>query len=141
MRYLWKKLCVVCLIVCLGIGSLVSCTGGIDKDEAKQTIRDFFDAIVAEDYDGAEALLHPERPMDLQGRLQVIENETGVDLQSGIEIKAYTGVSSSYYNSTIGGSRYELTMKLTVGTQTVMCTIEIVKNEQGYGIYSFDIDA
>ena len=120
--------------------SLASCGNAIKKDEAKAVVNDFFNAIVAEDYKTAKGLLHPDRPADLETFFQNVEQREGVDFQSGIEIKKYTGFSSSVYDSTVGGSRYELTMRTTVGEDTVTFTVEVVKNENGYGIYNLDLD-
>ena len=106
----------------------------------KAFINDFFAAIVAEDYDKAESFLHPERPADLEAFLLNVEQEVNVDFQAGIEIEKYTGFSSSLYDSTVNGSTYELTMRTKVGDKTVKFTIEIVKNENGYGIYNLDLD-
>ncbi len=138
-----KKLCAIILLViscCLCLASFSSCSGGIKGDEAKAFIHDFFDAIVAEDYDKAETFLHPERPADLETFLLNIETNESVDFQEGIEIEKYTNISSSYYDSTVDGSRYELTMRTNVGDKRAEFTIEIVKNENGYGIYNLDID-
>ena len=120
--------------------ALASCDGGIKGDEAKEYINDFFDAIVAEDYERAEALLHPDRPADLETFFLNIEEKEDIDFQSGIEVEKYTGFSSSYYDSTVDGSRYELTMRTSVGDETVQFTIEIVENENGYGIYNLHSD-
>ncbi len=136
-----KKTILTAIISCFCIFSLVSCSGGIKGDEAKAFINDFFAAIVAEDYDKAEEFLHPERPADLETFLLSVENDEDIDFQSGIEIEKYTGFSSTVYNSTVGGATYELTMRAKVGDKEVEFTIEIVKNENGYGIYNFDLDA
>ncbi len=125
---------------CLCMIFLVSCSGGIKGDEAKTFINDFFSAIVAEDYDKAEEFLHPERPADLESFLLGIENEEDIDFQSGIKIEKYTGFSSAFYDSSVEGSTYGLTMRTKVGDDTVKFTIEIVKNENGYGIYNLDLD-
>ncbi|MBQ3490660.1 MAG: hypothetical protein IJA86_08730 [Clostridia bacterium] len=129
-----SMLCLGCLL------SLASCSGGIKGDEAKAFIRDFFDAVVAEDYSKAETFLHPERPADLEKFFLNIEDLENLDFQAGITIERYTGVSVSYYDSTVDGSTYELTMRTKVGEETVKFTIEIVKNENGYGIYNLDVD-
>ena len=139
MKSIFKKLLTI-TIVCLLVFSLMSCASGIKGDEAKALINDFFAAIVAEDYDKAESFLHPERPADLEAFLLNVEQEDNVDFQAGIEIEKYTGFSSSMYDSTVNGSRYELTMRTKVGDKTVKFTIEIVKNENGYGIYNLDLD-
>ena len=129
------------MIACLFVSSLVSCGNGIKGDEAKAFINDFFAAIVAEDYEKAESFLHPERPADLEAFLQNVEKQANVDFQAGIEIEKYTGFSSSLYDSSVDGSTYELIMRAKVGDKQVRFTIEIVKNEIGYGIYNLDIDA
>ena len=127
-------LCLTCLF------SFASCSGGIKGDEAKAFIRDFFDAIVAEDYAQAETFLHPERPGDLEAFFLNIEEEETIDFQAGITVERYTGISAAYYDSSVAGSTYELTMRTKVGEKTVKFTIEIVKNENGYGIYNLDVD-
>lgn len=128
------------VVFCCCILSIVSCGGGIKGAEAKSYINEFFTAIVDEDYNKAETLIHPERPADLETFILNIEKEINVDFQDGIEIEKYTGFSSSVYDSTVGGSTYELTMKTVVGDRLVEFTIELVKNENGYGIYNLDVN-
>ena len=70
----------------------------------------------------------------------LVEKEKDVDFQAGIEIEKYTVFSSSLYDSTVDGSTYELTMRTKVGDKKVIFTIEIVNNENGYGIYNLDLD-
>ena len=139
MKNLFKK-ALILAIVALCICSLMSCGNAIKGDEAKAFINDFFEALVVEDYEKAETFLHPERPADLEKFFLNVEKEEGVDFQAGIEVEKYTGFSSSLYDSTVDGSRYELTMKTRVGDDDVKFTIEIVKNENGYGIYNLDLD-
>lgn len=139
MKNLFKCILLV-ILSCLCLFPLASCGNGIKGDEAKAFINDFFDAIVAEDYEKAEGFLHPDRPADLETFLLNVEKEENVDFQSGIKIEKYTGFSSSLYDSTVDGSRYELTMRTTVGNKEVKFTVEIVKNENGYGIYNLNID-
>lgn len=135
-----KSVIAAFLVCILSVCSLVSCSDGIDGDEAKSFISDFFVAIVAEDYEKAETFLHPERPADLETFLLNIEETENLDFQAGITVEKYTGVSSSYYDSTVDGSTYELTIKTNVAESVVKFTIEIVQNENGYGIYNLDID-
>ncbi len=128
------------IVLCSCSFVLSSCKGGIQGSEAKAHINEFFAAIVDEDYSKAETLLHPERPDDLENFFLNVEEEKSIDFQEGIEIKKYTGFSSSLYDSTVDGSTYELTMQTMVGENTVEFTIEIVKNEAGYGIYNLDLN-
>lgn len=139
MKRLLRNILVVA-IVCACALSFVSCGEGIKGDEAKALINDFFAAIVAEDYEAAEGFLHPERPADLEAFLLGVEQSEGLDFQAGIEIEKYTGFSSSLYDSTVDGSRYELTARTMVGDKEVLFTIEIVKNDNGYGIYNLNLD-
>ncbi len=129
-------------IVCIScVISLVSCKGGIDTKEAKTFISDFFAAIEAEDYDTAKTFLHPERPGDLETFFTNIEKDEGVDFQQGIEIDRYINFSYAYYDSTVDGSTYKPTIRAKVGNNTVTFTVEIVQNDNGYGIYNLDVDS
>jgi hypothetical protein len=118
--------------------SLCACSGGIQEGEAKDLINRFFDAIETEDYELAATFLHPERPADLKVFFEGLENEKGLDF-SNIEIDKYTAFSSSYYDSTVAGSTYTLGMDTNVNGEDMEIEIEIVKNDNGYGIYNLDI--
>ena len=128
----------VAVFICASF--LVSCSDVIGRDDVKAYVSDFLDAVAAEDYERAETLLHPDRPADLKTFFRNIEREEGIDFQSGIEVEKYTGVSSSYYDSTVDGSRYEITMRAIVENKDVQFTIELVKNENGHGIYNLNVD-
>lgn len=83
--------------------------------------------------------MHPERPADLQEFFVSLENEKNIDFSS-INIEKYTGFRSSFYDSSVDGSAYSLTMEIAVSDKIVQMEIEIVKNDAGYGIYNLDID-
>lgn len=119
---------------------LISCGDGIATDEAKVFINDFLTAVSAEDYAKAEEFLHPDRPAELEPFINECEEQKGIDFSSGVSIERYTGFNYSYYDSTVDGSSYELTMKAKVGDKSVSITVEIVQNDNGYGIYNFYID-
>ena len=59
---------------------------------------------------------------------------------SSVNIEKYTGFKSSFYDGSVDGSTYSLTMKVTASDKIVQMEIEIVKNDNGYGIYNLDID-
>ena len=139
MKSIFRSILIVTL-ACLCVFSLVSCGNAIKSDEAKEFINDFFDALVDEDYEKAEGYLHPDRPADLESFFLDVEKEADIDFQEGIEIEKYTGFHSSIYDSTVDGSAFELTMRTKVGDTEVIFTIEIVKNDSGYGIYNLDLD-
>ena len=135
------QILICAIVICGCIFSMASCKGGIKSAEAKAHIDEFFAAVVDEDFDKAESLLHPERPADLEEFCLGVEEAKEIDFQEGIEIVKYTGFSSAFYDSSVGGSTYGLTMKTMVGEKEVRFTIEIVKNEAGFGIYNLDINA
>lgn len=130
----------VCCVLFSCSFSLVSCKGGIDTDEAKAFIGDFLDAVEAEDFESAKTFLHPDRPVDLESFFLRFEQREELDLGSGIEVLKITGMSYAYYDSSIGGSSYELTMRTEIGGKPVEIRIEIVQNENGYGIYNLNLD-
>jgi hypothetical protein len=139
MKRIGKISLTVFLIACCLI-LLASCGGGIGGDEAKQWVRDFFVAIEEEDYELAESYLHPERPADMEEWFLFVEEEKELDFQKGIEIQYEEFVSSAYYDSTVSGSTYELGIEVRVGEKTAYILIELVKNENGFGIYNFQLN-
>ncbi len=130
------------LLVCaICMSFAVSCIGGISSDEAKTLINDFFAEITAEDYEGAEALFHPDCDVDVKAYIEDIERRIDVDFQKGITIETYTGFSNMFYNSTINGSASSLVFMADVEDVSMQVQITIVKNDVGYGIYYINIDA
>ncbi len=127
------------ILVLTLIFSLGGCSGGISGDDAKTHINGFLDAIEKSHYEDAATYLHPERPTDLKAFFEFVEKEENLDFSS-IEITKYTGFSASFYDSTVGGSTYTQSMKVDVGGKEAEMEIEIVKNDNGYGIYNLDID-
>ncbi len=133
-----KKVSYIFLVLMI-VFSLSACSGGISGDEAKSHINGFLEKIETEDYESAEEFLHPERPADLQEFFVALENEKNVDFSS-ISIEKYTGFKSSFYDSSVDGSTYSLTMRIAASDKIIQMEIEIVKNDNGYGIYNLDID-
>ena len=140
MKHIYKKLLIV-LLACLCAFSLVACAGGISSEEAEETILDFLAAIVAEDYALAESLLHPVKDVDVETFFRDLEREEGVDFQAGVEIVRYLGFSTALYDSTVGGAKYTLNLRVKIGGEDADLEVSVVRNEGGYGIYSFDLDA
>ena len=116
-----------------------ACSGGISGDEAKSYINDFLEKISAEDYEGAKEFLHPERPADVEELFEALKSEENIDF-SDFKIEKYTGFRSALYDSTVDGSAYSLTMKVSASDRILQMEIEIVKNDNGYGIYNLVLD-
>lgn len=134
-----KKILITLVICCFCISLLASCSGGIDTDEAKVLVKDFLAAIAVEDYEKAETLLHPELDIDLKDSFGKIENAKNIDFQQGVIIERYTGFNYTYYSTSIGGSSYEMTMQAKVGNTSVEIVVAVIKNDNGYGIYSLTV--
>lgn len=133
-----KKLIGIFLVFVFSV-SLCACSDGISGDEAKSHINGFLEKIESKDYVAAEEFLHPECPADLQVFFETLEDENDVDFSS-INIEKYTGFKTSLFNSTVGGSTYSLAMKVAASDKIIQMEIEIVKNDNGYGIYNLNID-
>lgn len=130
---------VICLVLSvIMMLSFSACFDGIDGDEAKATVNEFFDAIEQKDYNAAEDLLHPERPADLKTFFEGFEKYEGLDF-SEIEIKKYTKVGYTHYDLSVDGGSCTLTMDVSVSGKLIVVVIEVVENESGYGIYNLDI--
>lgn len=117
---------------------LSGCGDGIKEDEAKKQIDMFFEAIVQEDYDAAEALMHPERQNAVSDLIIALEAGLGIDFQQGMEIDEYTGFSSALYDTSVKGATYELDMIVLVGDVEMDITIQLVRNDNGFGIFAYN---
>jgi hypothetical protein len=134
-----KVIISVILVLVLSL-SLISCGDRVKKSEAKETAEAFLSAIAGGDFESAKSYLHPEKPLDLQKYFDAIEGRVGVDFQAGIELKRYTDYSSSVYESEVDGSEYDLEANIIVDGVAFEFSVEIVRNDLGYGIYSFEVD-
>lgn len=134
-----KALFLIVLALVLSL-SLVGCRDGLKKDDAKELVEDFLEAVQNNDFEAASTYLHPERPFDVEKYFNGVEERKSIDFQSGIEIKRYTEYSYSAYDSEVDGSDCELEFNVIVDGVGFEINIEIVKNDLGYGIYEVDID-
>ena len=120
------------------ITSLTACEGGVTREEARGAMDALLTALDNEDYAEAAALYHPDAAMTeelLAAFAEQVKTKVGIDLTEGATVEKITGISSSYYDSTVGGSRYELTAKIQVGDKTASLTVEVIRNDKGYGIF------
>ena len=123
------------------ITSLTACSGGITREEAKTAMDALLTALDNEDYAEAVALYHPDAAMTeelLAAFAEQVKTKVGIDLTEGATVEKITGISSSYYDSTVGGSRYELTAKIQAGDKTASLTVEVIRNDRGYGIFQVE---
>ena len=121
--------------------SLTACSGGITREEAKTAMDALLTALDNENYAEAAALYHPDAAMTedlLAAFAGQIKTKVGIDLTEGAVVEKITGMSSSYYDSTVGGSRYALTARIKAGDKTADLTVEVIRNGKGYGIFQVE---
>lgn len=130
-----KKAVLVFLAVVMLI-SFVGC-GGIDGSKANATINEFFSFVEAGDYASAQALLHPDRSPDLEAIFTSFAEQYDLDYSSGINIKSTVSTLSSAYDTEVKGSTYGKRYILEVSGKEFESEIQIVQNDNGYGVYNF----
>ena len=124
--------------LCLLLASLTACSGGITREEAKTAMDALLTALDNENYTEAAALYHPDAAMSenlLAVFAEQVKTKVGIDLTEGAAVEKITGISTSYYDSNVDGSRYVLTAKIKAGDKTASFTVEVIRNDKGYGIF------
>ena len=132
------RLLSVLTALCLLLVSLTACSGGIPRVDAKTAMDSRLSALDNENYAEAAALYHPDAAMTeelLAAFAEQVKTKVGIDLTEGAVVEKITGMSASYYDSTVDGSRYALTAKIKAGDKTADLTVEVIRNDRGYGIF------
>lgn len=127
-----KKICILMTVLTL-MCLLVSCSGGISSDEAKESVESLFLCLSGERYEDAAAMCHPMAEITADVFSEG-EDELSIDFADGITVTKYTGFKASFYNSSVDGSLYELSGVATCGETTLDFSITVVRNDEGYGI-------
>ena len=127
--------------LCLLLASLTACSGGITREEAKTAMDSLLSALDNENYAEAAALYHPDAAMTeelLAAFAEQVKTKVGIDLTEGAVVEKITGMSSSYYDSNVDGSFYALTARIKAGDKTADLTVEVIRNDRGYGIFQVE---
>ena len=126
------------MIVMLILTSLCACSGGVTREETRSAMDALLTALDNENYTEAVDLYHPDAAMTedlLVAFTEEIQNEVGIDLTEGATVERTTNMRSAYYDSTVDGSLYALTAGIKAGDKTATLTVEVIRNDRGYGIY------
>jgi hypothetical protein len=121
--------------------SLTACSGGVTREETQAAMDSLLTALDNENYAEAAALYHPDAAMSenlLAAFAEQVKTKVGIDLTEGAVVEKITGMSSSYYDSTVDGSRYALTARIKAGDKTADLTVEVIRNDRGYGIFKVE---
>lgn len=127
--------------LCLLLASLTACSGGITREEAKTAMDSLLSALDNENYAEAAALYHPDAAMTedlLIAFAEQVKTKVGIDLTEGAVVEKITGMSSSYYDFNVDGSFYALTARIKAGDKTADLTVEVIRNDRGYGIFQVE---
>ena len=125
------------MIVMLILTSLCACSGGVTREETRSAMDALLTALDNENYAEAVDLYHPDAAMTedlLVAFTEEIQNEVGIDLTEGVTVERTTNMRSAYYDSTVDGSLYALTARIKAGDKTATLTVEVIRNDRGYGI-------
>ena len=123
------------------LASLTACSGGVTREETKTAMDALLTALDNENYAEAAALYHPDAAMSenlLAAFAEQVKTKVGIDLTEGAVVEKITGMSSSYYDSNVDGSRYALTARIKAGDKTASLTVEVIRNDRGYGIFQVE---
>ena len=127
--------------LCLLLTSLTACSGGVTREEAQTAMDSLLSALDNENYAEAAALYHPDAAMTeelLAAFAEQVKTKVGIDLTEGAAVEKITGMSSSYYDSSVDGSRYALTARIKAGDKTASLAVEVIRNDKGYGIFKVE---
>lgn len=139
-----KKLLIVLLVV------IVCCFSGCeifknlteDTKKATQLASNFCYAISNNDLLTAQSYLHGDSNLNSQNLSYYIielENELNVKFSNGIYLGKITHIQSTYYDSRYDGSVFEITCDAVINNNSYDANFLIVKNNKGFGIYSFTL--
>ena len=121
--------------------SLTACEGGVTREETRGAMDALLTALDNEDYAEAAALYHPDAAMTeelLAAFAEQVKTKVGIDLTEGAAVEKTTGMQSVYYDSNVGGSFYALTAEIRAGDKTASLTVEVIRNDKGYGIFKVE---
>ncbi|MBQ9744738.1 MAG: hypothetical protein IJW19_06395 [Clostridia bacterium] len=137
-----KFLAAIMALICVIVPCLTSCLPtdlGEDMEEVKEHTLDFLREIKKGDYEEAAKYLHPERPADLQRYFENIEEDRGIDFQSGITVKGYGSMGSNTYFGESDVTESYINLYLEVSGKELHVYVVVMDNPQGYGICEFEI--
>jgi hypothetical protein len=132
---------VLLAVLLTAVMSLTACAGAVTREETQAASEALFAALSKEDYEAAATLFHPDTATtadNIAAFCEQLHSQTGLDFSEGATIERYTGMSTS---ASIGSSHYELTMKVKVGETTATFRVEVIRNDNGFGIANLHCDS
>ena len=142
MKTVTKILSVLCLALLLLAVSACE-KGGIPKTQSEETAKDFLLAFMEKRGEDAALLMHPSRAStgaDLDKYAVFILEEYGVDLTKEPRIVKESAYTADENREGYGGAYTAFTFTVSADGKTFSATVEIVQNDDGYGVYNFHFD-
>lgn len=152
---LWMMiLCTIAFSGCFGlareVGSLVGEIGeAVEKvneqaQEADEIVQGFCVNLSNGDLDSATQKMHPD-VVQTKGQLASLvsrwESECFVQFSQGIVLRSLIEFYVTLGDKSYGGNTYEIGYTATIGKNTVNLLFLVVKNENGFGIYTLTIES
>lgn len=132
----------VCMLALSGCGLLEELKKGMQ--DAVALAEDFCVALADGNWTAAQECLHPDSVSptanNLESFVAQLEKNHNVDFSDGVAFKMRTSFTSAYYDSSYGGMVHEFTYNVSIGGVATSIFFVVVKNDAGFGIYSFGLE-
>jgi hypothetical protein len=142
MKTVTRILSVCCLVLLLLAASACE-KGGIPRERSEATAKDFLLAFMTLRGEDASLLMHPSRAStgeDLNKYNAHILKEYGVDSSKSPSILKESSYTAEKNREGYGGAYTAWTFSVSADGKTFSATVEIVLNDDGYGVYNFHFD-
>ena len=140
MKKILASILVITVICCL---CLTSCTS-ISRNEAEALLKDFFTALVAEDYETAASYMHPAANVDadsLRTTIETMEEQMMCDFSDGFELGSctYLYASANFNTNGISGAYNALSMnhEVKIGTKSFILDSSVIGDTNGITVGGF----
>ena len=128
------------VIICAICASMTSCAL-MKNDEEDATATSFINAVLSRDQKACEALTHPDYEnslFDVDDFMTALESDKGIE-GSLTELKV-TGREYCAYDSRVNGKTIGSDYTAVIGSFKYTITIKTLKNDNGYGVFDFQIN-
>ncbi len=139
---LLNKIFVLTLLLIV-IFTLSGC-GSMKKElsRSKEVTITFFQYLNEEKYEDATKLFHPDTNYTvnaLKDTVEKLEQSYNLNFNEEFKIERSTSINISLFDSQFDGTRAEVTFEALLGEDEIYIYILTVENDNGYGIYSLNI--
>ena len=138
-----KKIVAIILVLCAfcftGCGKIMAFKQEVE--DVTELTNKFSSALSSGDPEEVKECVHPDAKIDQDKILETVEEfeaANDVDFSQGVTLES-VGDLERRTDSELGGNTYNVTCELNVGGVPVEVLIVVVNNDNGCGIYDFEI--